>query len=364
MARALLAPLVLLLLFVISSAAFVVREDQQMIITQFGKPVGDAITEPGLHFKVPFIQKLQVFDRRFLEWQGDAEELPTRDKVFIFVDVYARWRISDPLLFFVRLRDERGGQSRLDDILDGETRNTIAKHDLIEVIRSSNRTPAVSESDLFATQGAIRANQAAADAADAAAAQQAEDRETGDGEEGAAPAPVLSADLGPSSDLVTGSDELEPIEVGREEIRRQILEAAQRRTAGLGIEILDIQFRRINYGKQVEEDVFQRMISERKRIADRYRSQGRGEQARILGEMDRDLKRISSEAYREAETIRGRADAEAADIYARAYDQSVSARNFYEFLKTMESLENTVDKETMLLLSTDGEFYSFLEGGR
>lgn len=299
--------LAVVLLVVLFNSAFVVREDKQVIITQFGKPVGEPITEPGLKFKLPFIQKLQVFDKRFLEWQGDAEELPTKDKVFIFVDVYARWRIADPLLFFQRLRDESGGQSRLDDILDGETRNAIAKHNLLEVIRVSNRTPEIDEAN---------------------------------------------------TEAVTWQQ----IEVGREDIRQQILEAAQPRTEDLGIEVLDVQFRRINYGEQVEPDVFKRMISERKRIADRYRSQGEGEASRILGEMERELQRIQSEAYREAETIRGRADAEATDIYARAYNQSADARQFYEFLETMDAFEETIDADTVLLLSTGGDYYRFLKG--
>jgi membrane protease subunit HflC len=307
--KALIPFVIIAILVVLSSAAFVVREDQQVIITQFGKPVGEAIIDPGLHFKTPIIQKLQVFDKRFLEWQGDSDELPTKDKVFIFVDVYARWRIKDPLLFFQRLRDERGGQSRLDDILDGETRNAIARHNLIEVIRSSNR-----EAEL--------------------------------------------------DDANPNDNGLIPIEDGREAIRLQILTAAQPRTTDLGIEILDVQFRRINYGQQVEGDVFNRMISERKRIADRYRSEGRGEQARILGEMERELKRIQSEAYREAETIRGTADAKATDIYAQAYNQSADSRDFYQFLKTMESFESTVDRETLLMLSTRGDFYRYLKSSR
>ena len=307
--KAIIPFIILAIVFALSSAVFVVREDQQVIITQFGKPVGEAIVEPGLHFKTPLIQKLQVFDKRFLEWQGDSDELPTKDKVFIFVDVYARWRIKDPLLYFQRLRDERGGQSRLDDILDGETRNAIARHNLIEVIRSSNR----------------------------------------------------EAEIDDSNPNDTG---LIPIGDGREAIRLQILNAAQPRTTDLGIEILDVQFRRINYGQQVEADVYNRMISERKRIADRYRSEGRGEQARILGEMERELKRIQSEAYREAETIRGQADARATDIYAQAYNQSSDSRSFYQFLKTMESFESTVDRETLLMLSTNGDFYRYLKGSR
>jgi membrane protease subunit HflC len=211
------------------------------------------------------------------------------------------------LQFFRRLRNEMGAQSRLDDILDGETRNTIAKHDLLEVIRSSNRTPAEEE---------------------------------------------LTAEL---------AEELATIDVGRSQIREQILAAAQARTADLGIEILDLQFKRINYGEQVLNDVYNRMISERVRISDRFRSEGQGERADILGQMERELQRIQSEAFRQAEEIRGRADAEAADIYARAYDQSLDSRRFYEFTKSMETLRLTIDEGTWLLLTTDGDFYRFLE---
>ena len=305
-----LAPVVLLvlLLIVLSNAAFIVNEWEQVIITQFGQPVRDPIVTPGLKFKVPFIQKLHRFDRRFLEWEGDVAELPTKDKVFILVDGYARWRISDPLLFFQRLRNEMGAQSRLDDILDGETRNAIAKHELLQVIRSTNRVPEVDEA-----------------------------------------MPELEGHL-------------EEITEGREDIRQQVLVAGQGRTADLGIEVLDVQFKRINYGEQVLQDVYQRMTSERSRIAERFRSQGQGEKAKILGDMDRELKRIQSEAYREAEGIRGQADAEATDIYAQAYNQTAEARRFYEFLKTMETFESTVDPETLLLLSTDGDFYRFLKG--
>lgn len=307
-----IAPIVLLVLLVVvfANAAFIVNEWEQVIITQFGQPVRDPIATPGLKFKLPFIQKLHRFDRRFLEWEGSVAELPTKDKVFILVDGYARWRISDPLLFFQRLRNEMGAQSRLDDILDGETRNAIAKHELLQVIRSTNRVPEVDEA-----------------------------------------MPELEGHL-------------EEINEGREDIRLQVLEAGQERTADLGIEVLDVQFKRINYGEQVLQDVYQRMTSERRRIAERFRSEGQGEKAGILGDMDRELKRIQSEAYREAEGIRGKADAEATDVYAGAYNQSDDSRRFYEFLKTMETFEATVDAETLLLLSTDGDFYRYLKGSQ
>ncbi|HXV76047.1 MAG TPA: protease modulator HflC [Candidatus Polarisedimenticolaceae bacterium] len=297
---------VLLLLAALGGAFFVVNETQQVVITQFGEPKGDPITDPGLNVKLPFIQKAHYFDKRFLEWDGDPNQLPTKDKRFIFVDTYARWRISDPLKFFQRLRDERGAQSRLDDILDGETRNTIASHNLIEVVRSSDREFAVAD-----------------DLRDASADETA---------------------------IV--------VELGKEALEREVLANASARTSDLGIEILDFRLKRINYVQEVRERVYDRMISERKRIAERYRSEGAGEAARISGEKELELKRITSEAYREAQEIRGVADARAADIYAAAYNRDPE---FYRFFKTMETFGNAFDEETVLVLGTDGEYLRYLE---
>lgn len=297
----------LLAIIVLRGAFYVVQEPEQVIITQFGKPVGDPVDTPGLKFKVPIVQKAHRFDKRFLEWDGDANQLPTKDKRFIWVDTYARWRITDPLLFFQRLRDERGAQTRLDDILDGETRNSIANHNLVEVIRTSNRDPMRSE--------------------------------------------LQSAD----------EAMLDPISYGRDVIRHEILSKAQTRTSDLGIEILDVQFKRINYVEEVRRKVYERMVAERRRIADRYRSEGQGEASRIRGEKDRDLKEIQSEAYRLAREITGRGDAQATAIYAAAYDRSPATRDFYEFLKTMEIYQNTIDAETSLILTTDGDFYKYLK---
>jgi membrane protease subunit HflC len=305
-ALALLAAVVVLI--GLMGAAFVVDEAEQAIVTQLGRPVGEPIDTPGLKVKLPFIQQVHRFDKRFLEWDGEANQLPTRDKRFIWVDTYARWRISDPLLFFQRLQDERGAQTRLDDILDGETRNSIAKHDLVEVVRTSNREP---ESD--------------------------------------------------QEQLADEQATLAPIAFGREKIRREILAAAQKRTADLGIEILDVQLKRINYVSDVQEKVFDRMIAERERIAARYRSEGEGEALRIDGERERELKRIRSEAYREAQEIRGRADASATEIYAAAYDRNREARDFYAFVATMDTLRSTADADTVLVLGTDGELYRYLE---
>jgi modulator of FtsH protease HflC len=302
-------PLVILLFILVINSMYVVREIDQVIITQFGEPVGDPVLTPGLNFKLPFIQEVHRFDKRFLEWDGDPNELPTRDKRFIWVNNYARWRITDPLLFFQRLHNERGAYTRLDDIIDGETRNAIAKYDLVELVRVTNR--------------------------------QADAVEEGSGEQ-----TII----------------LEDIEFGRTKIREEILTKSQTRTADLGIEILDVEFKRINYVTDVQRKVYERMISERQRIAERFRSEGEGEAFRIRGEKDRELLRIGSEAYRKAQEIKGTADAEATNIYAAAYNRSAETRSFYEFLKTMESYKSSMGKDTSLVLSTESDFYRFLKG--
>ncbi len=289
------------------SAMYVVGETQQVIITQFGEPVGQPVTTPGLHFKIPFTQVANYFDKRFLEWDGNPNQIPTKDKRFIWVDAYARWRISDPLLFFQRLRDERGAQSRLDDILDGETRNAIARNNLVEVVRSTNRDPASIP---------------------------AETEETA---------------------------VLEQIHLGRHAITREILASTSSRAKEFGIELMDFQFKRINYVEQVESDVFQRMIAERKRVAERYRSEGAGEAARISGERERELQRIQSEAYRTAQETRGKADAQATRIYSGANNLDPA---FYAFTKSMETYESAIDGKTILILTTNGELLKHLERTR
>ncbi len=290
---------------ILVKASYIVSETEQVIITQLGEPVGVAVTEPGLHFLKPFVQKPNFFEKRFLEWDGDANQVPTKDKRFIWVDTYARWRIDDPLKFFQRLRDERGAQSRLDDILDGETRNAVARHDLVEVVRTSNRQSS------------------------------AESREEEDSE-----------------------SVLQTITTGRQAITREILERATERAADLGIELVDLRFKRINYVEEVQKDVFARMIAERNRIASSYRSEGEGEAARIGGEKERDLQRIQSEAYRESQEIRGKADGEATQIYARAYNKDAS---FYAFMKSLETYEKTLDKDSILILTTDADFLRYLK---
>ena len=298
----------LLVLILLSSSTYLVSETEQVVITQFGEPRGNPVTNPGLHFKMPFIQRANVFEKRFLEWDGSPNQMPTKDKRFIWVDMYARWRITDPLKFFQRLRDERGAQSRLDDILDGETRNAVASYDLIELVRSSNR---------------------------------------------------------PADTIPIESEEerivLEQITKGRRAIAASILAAAQARTLDLGIEVLDIRLKRINYVDEVAKDVYARMIAERRRIAERFRSEGEGEAARIQGERQRDLLRIQSEAYRLAQELRGKADAEATAIYAEAYGRDA---DFYAFFKSLETYERVIDGKTYFILGTDSDLLKYLRSPR
>ena len=298
----------ILALIVINISTYTISETEQVVVTQFGEPKGEPITDPGLHFIWPW-RSANFFEKRFLEWDGSPNQVPTKDKKFIWVDCYARWRISDPLLFFQRLRDELGAQSRLDDILDGETRTAVANHMLEEVVRSTNRE--------FVRDSTV---------------------------------------------LGTGEERIfNKIRFGRQKITREILQAATDRTQDLGIELLDLQFKRIDYVEEVRVKVYDRMITERKRIADQYRSEGQGEASKILGSKERELKRITSDAFREAETIKGKADAEATKIYAGAYDRNPDTRDFYKFLKTMETYESTFNKDDWLILSSDNDFYKYLK---
>ncbi len=296
----------ILVLIVLLSSFYIVKETNQVIITQFGEPIGGAITSPGLHIKVPFIQKANYFEKRWLEWDGDANEIPTKDKKYIWVDTYARWRISDPLIFFQRVRDERGAQSRIDDIIDGETRNAIANFDLIEIVRSTNREFEVTE----------------------------------------------------ETEILELASVIPKIETGREKIAQIILENSSQKTPEIGVELKDIQIKRINYVDEVQRKQFDRMISERQRIASKYRSEGDGRSAEIRGQKERELKKIQSEAYRTAQEIKGKADAEATRIYAEAYNLDPE---FYQFMKTLETYRTIMDKGTWLLLSTDSEFLKYLK---
>lgn len=297
---------VFFVLLVLLNSLYIVYEYDQVIITQFGDPIGDAITQPGMHVKIPFIQKANRFEKRWLEWDGDVNEIPTKDKKYIWVDTYARWRISDPLIYFQRLRDERGAQSRIDDIIDGETRNAIASYDLIEVVRSSNREFEESEETAILDISYV------------------------------------------------GTE----IKTGREKITEIILKESSLKAADLGIELRDVRIKRVNYVTEVQAKVFDRMISERQQIASKYRSEGDGESAKIRGEKERELKRITSEAYKRAQEIQGEADAEATRIYALAYNLDPE---FYQFMKTLETYIASLDKETWMLLSTDAEFLKYLK---
>src|SRR5437762_7322000 len=293
---------------------YTVHQTQQVIITQFGKPVGEPTTEPGLHLKLPFIQEVNRIDKRFLEWDGLPVAIPTRDKTYIHVDTYARWRIDDPKTYFVRLHDERSAQSRLEDILGSETRNAIAKHDLIEIVRTDkDRKPMHDES--------LKAG------------------------------PVGIGTIGV----------LPPIAFGRLKIEADIKAAAAVKLQEFGIELLDVRLRRVNYNPEVLDRIYQRMISERRQIAQRFRSEGEGEAARIAGQKERDLNQIQSTAYRRVQQIRGEADGKATEIYAHAYTQNAQAAEFYNFLKSMDTYRRVLTKESTLVLSTDSDLFNLLK---
>ena len=303
-----------LLAYAALNAIYVVSEVQQVIITQFGKPVGDPVTTAGLKLKIPFIQEVNPIDSRVLEWDGRPSDMPTKDKLYISVDLFARWRITDPLQYFLRMRDERSALSRLDDILGSETRNAVAKHELIEIIRTTkDRVPL---------------------------------RDT------------LLGEAGQDQDMGL----LVPIQKGRKRVEQEIFTAAAEKVLVFGIELLDIRFKRINYNESVRPKIYDRMISERRQIAERFLSEGNGEAARIRGNRVRDLNKIQSEAYREVEEIRGAADAKAAEIYAAAYNRSPEAVEFYEFTRTMQSYESVLSSETTLVLSTNSDLFKFLKG--
>lgn len=307
----------LFLFLLLSGTMYTVSETEQVFVTEFGKPVGAPINadpaknEAGLHFKKPFIQQVNRIEKRILEWDGPPTEMPTRDKLYITVDNFARWRISDPKLYFEKLRDERSALSRLDDIIGSETRAVIASHDLIEVIRSDKeRRPQRDEA-------------------------------------------LVAAD----SNLGV----LPPIRDGRSVLDQQILKAASPKVKTWGIELIDIRFKRINYKPGVVEKIYARMASERKQIADRFRSEGAGEAAKILGRKERDLQQIESEAYRKEQEIRGKADAEATGIYAAAYNASPSAADFYQFIKTLETYQSTLSKDTTAVFTTDSDLFRLLK---
>jgi membrane protease subunit HflC len=306
-----IAALVLIVLLFVTGTVYTVKEGQQVILTQFGKPVGEPKTDPGLHFKLPFIVKVNVIEKRILAWDGKSAQMPTRDKTYIQVDTFARWRINKPLDYFKTLRDERSALSRLDDILGSVTRNAVAKHDLLEVVRSTkDRKP--ERTDLLIEKEAV----------------------------------------------------FEPIKIGRREIEKNLKEIAKDKLEDIGIELLDLRFKRINYNKSVERQIYEQMISERQKIAERFRSEGAGEAARTMGKMEREVKRIESEAYLKIQSILGEADAESTRIYAEAYGGTPERESFYEFVKTLEAYDKILDENTTVILSTDSELFKLLKGSK
>jgi membrane protease subunit HflC len=304
-----IALLVIVVLLFLTGTLYTVREDQQVVLTQFGKPVGEPVTEAGLHWKLPFVVKVNEIEKRVLAWDGVSSQMPTRDKTYIQVDTFARWKISDPLAYFQKLRDERSALSRLDDILGSETRNAVANHDLIEVVRSTkDRQPATTE---VQTESGL---------------------------------------------------DFEEIKVGRRAIEKSVFETAKSKLEDFGITLLDLRFKRINYNNEVAPDIYQRMISERQQIAERFRSEGAGEAARIKGRMEREVKKIESEAYQKVQAILGEADAESTRIYAEAYGGTPERESFYAFVKTLEAYDDILDEKTTVILSTDSDLFRLLKG--
>lgn len=304
-----LVPLALVAAFLMWNSFYTVSMTEQVIITQFGKVKGSTITTPGLHFKTPFIDTVNRFDKRILEWDSRPVFMTTRDKQYLEVGTFARWRITDPLQFFIRMRDERSAQSRLDDILGSNTRGTVANHDLIELIR---------------TEKERKVNPAALPA-------------------GTEVAPLLG------------------IREGRLAIEKTILEQSQPSVKEFGIEVLDVRFKRLNYSPDVLEKIHDRMISERTQIAAKFRSEGEGEAARIQGQRELELNRITSEAYRKVQEISGTAEAKASAIYAEAFNSSPQAAEFYTFQKTLETYGQTASNDTTVVFSTGSDLFRLMK---
>ena len=323
-----LGAVVIIFLLVVSSAAFVIPEGRQAVITQFGRPVRTVLTQ-GLHWKLPFIQDVRRIDLRILSWDGFPNQIPTKDKKYIEVDTTARWKITDPLKFIQTVQDERGAKSRLDAILDGVTRDVISGHNLVEAVRNSNAIFEVIEKK----KAAVKELEEAEDVADMVAKiEEAEE--------------------------VTG--EIERVAIGREQLSRLIVDSARSELAPLGIELIDVQLKRISYEESVQQKVYTRMISERQRIAERIRSVGKGEKAKIEGKTDRDLKSIESRAYRQVQSIKGKAEAESIQIYAKSLGQDPG---FYRFVRSLEVYEKSLPKDSQLLLSSKSRFWQVLQTG-
>ncbi len=304
---------IFLVFFALAGGFYIVPETKQVIVTQFGQPVGKPVTTAGLHLKMPFVQKVEYIDKRVLEWDGPSAEMPTKDKLYIVVDAFGRWRISDPLQYYLRLRDERSAKSRLDDVLGSELRNVIARHELVEVVRTTKERKPVQDEVIAGTGG------------------------------------------------ISGT--LPQIRYGRVALEKEVAEQAREKLREFGIDLLDIRFKRINYNPAVSGKIYERMISERRQIAERFRSEGAGEAAKILGNKERELKQIESEAYRKVQVIQGKADAEATAIYAEAFNQSPQAREFYSFQRALDVYRGSFQSGTTLVLTTESGFLKPLKGG-
>ena len=299
-----IAVVVIIGIIVLSSALYVVDETQQVVITEFGQPVGKPITRAGLYIKKPFIQKVNYFDKRLLVWDGVPTQIPTRDKKYIWVDATARWRIVDPLKFLQSVGSERGAQARLDDIIDSATRDKITSYPLAEIVRNSNREFVTTEV------------------------------------------------------FIQKEEEITNIKKGREAISREILKEAAKLVPQYGIELIDVRIKRLNYVEDVRKKVYTRMISERKRVAEQYRSEGMGKKAEIEGMREKELQKITSEAYKKAEIIKGQADAKATKIYADAFSKDPE---FYSFLRTLESYQDTLNEKSIIILTTNSDFYKYIK---
>jgi membrane protease subunit HflC len=297
-----------IIVFVAFSAAYVVDETEQVVITQFGRPIGGPKKTPGLYFKIPIVQQANYFPKNLLEWDGDPGQIPTLDKTFIVVDTFARWKIVDPLKFFETVNNMTGAMGRLDDILDSAVRNFVTSYPLIETVRMTNR-----ELDTF--------------------------------------------EMG--VDQVKETSPLGEVKMGRGKIAKGIMEQAQPKLEKFGIELVDVKFKMLNYVEEVQKSVYGRMIAERKQIAEKFRSEGKGEARKIEGDMEKTLKEITSEAYRKAQEIKGKADAEATRIYAQSFGKDPE---FYSFVQTLDTYRDTMGKDTSLILSTDSEFLKFFQG--
>jgi modulator of FtsH protease HflC len=299
----------LFLLIAISDAAYIIDQSQQGIIVQFGQPVGEVVDRPGLHWKRPFVQEVRRFDKRLLAWDGDVSQIPTLGREFVIVDTTARWRIADPLQFLRSVRDEAGARTRLDDIIDSVARDIVSGTDLEEIVRSRDWT----------------------------------------------------VDVASLEDALVREDvDLDRPTKGREQLEKDMLAAASRLMPELGIELVDVRIKRINYIDSVRRQVETRMISERQSIAERFRSEGQGRSQEILGQMERELRTIRSEAERQAAEIRGKADGEATRIYGEAYGADPE---FYAFFRTLESY-HVMGANTTLMIDSQSEFFRYLESTR